>query len=146
MELTQLYCTSTQTQDNKIDGKQTQYRQWRQPHHFRADACLVAKNLIEQSRTVIEQSQLFARENTSSYIILSLLPQKNSRKYGLKVSRTTNFSEEGRGEGHAFIPPRNMLDCFPYFQYFHDPSCPPHSLACSINYVIIHTLFHLSLQ
>ena len=52
--------------------------------------------LIEQSRTLIEQSRLFAHETTNSYIILVLLPKKASWQYGLKASRTQNFlGEEG---------------------------------------------------
>jgi len=59
--------------------------------------------LKEQSHFLIEQSWLFAHETTNSHIILSLLPKKDSRQYGLKASRAQNFlGEEGMWGMHLY--------------------------------------------
>ena len=42
-------------------------------------------------------------------------------------------------EGHAYMLPNSILDCFRYFRHFHLSSCPRHSLACFTTHTIIDT-------
>jgi len=63
------------------------------------------------------------------------LTEQSLRKIvDIMVSELLEFKE-----GHAYMLPSSMLDCFQYFQHFQLSSCPHHSLACFTTHTIIGT-------